>query len=705
MDRHAPHTSDTLLAQLPGLAYRCAASHPYTLLEASEGTLSLTGYPVADLLTHHATQWRELIHPDDRARVERAIQRALHTQAPYDIDYRIHTANGTPKHVIEYGAARYDDRGQRIDLTGFISDATVRAAHDAWQRQAQAAIVTISHDTAMTHGDITGLARVAARHCADTLAVSRVGIWLFNSDKTVLRLICLYQSDTGEHRFDLEITASDYPIYFTALASGRAIDADNARTDLRTQEFAERYLIPNHIHSLLDSAIRIGTDIVGIVCCEQQQQPRHWRTDEMAFVGEVADQLAQVISIHARFDSERCVLMAQANSDAKSRFLATMSHEIRTPLNGVLGMAQLLEDTGLNPKQQHLVNVIRESGTLLLDIINDVLDYSKIEAGKLSLMPHCVELRKLLNTVLQFFERDAQRHAVRLTLTVAADVPVAVMLDSSRLKQILLNLLGNALKFTEHGSVTLRVQREQGNVVFSIEDTGVGIAPSRMDSLFQPFEQVHADRQMGNGTGLGLTISRRLAGLMGGTLTAHSDGSTGSTFTLSLPLETADVPQMHPARTAQPPVVSLAGMRVYVAEDNALNQEVVSLMLEALGIESVLCQDGAELLARLEQEPDPIDAILMDCEMPVLSGYDATVQLRAREWIHRNTPVVALTAHALPEFRRRAEAAGMTDYITKPVQRAILESRLRLLRTPPHHVDIHALIRANESSRAGSLAG
>jgi CheY-like chemotaxis protein len=369
---------------------------------------------------------------------------------------------------------------------------------------------------------------------------------------------------------------------------------------------------------------------------------------------------------------------AEAANAAKSAFLATMSHEIRTPLNGVLGMARLLhglpEDSPLRAQyMHHLV----DSAELLSGIVSNVLDLSKIEAGHLQIEHVVFDLHELLQTTFHAFARLAQERGLRMDNTIGAGVPRHVRGDPVRLRQILANYLGNALKFTMRGSVSLQAQTTpSGRVRLAVRDSGTGVSAQVKPLLFRPFAQADSSttRRFG-GTGLGLSICRELAERMGGAVGLESDGASGSLFWVELPLEIQG-PEPLPEAGQPAAGLPLSGLRVLVAEDNAVNMLIVAAMLRQLGAEVVEAVDGEEAVALVLARAATLDAVLMDLHMPGLDGLAATRRLR-REPAIANLPIYAFSAAVLDHERREAEASGTNGFITKPATEGDL---LRLLK-------------------------
>ncbi len=381
----------------------------------------------------------------------------------------------------------------------------------------------------------------------------------------------------------------------------------------------------------------------------------------------------------ARHEAEAARREAENASAAKTVFLANMSHELRTPLTAMLGFADVLDDESIaHTERRGHAETIRRNGRHLLELVNGVLDLSKVEAGRLEVERIEMSPAALAAEVVSLLQVRAREVRTKLSVAVESEIPDLVLSDPLRWRQILLNLVGNAVKFTEDGSVRVLVRAEQRDGVcfltLAVEDTGIGIPKERLEAVFEPFSQADASMSRRHGgTGLGLTVSRRLAELMGGSLTAYSVEGEGSTFTLEVPCSVPEgvewrVPVFKAPTDETPadirPTASLAGKSVLLAEDGEDNQRLFAMLLERAGAFVVRAETGVEAVEAI-QHAGPFDLVLMDMQMPEMDGYAAT--RRARELGHTG-PILALTAHAMDGDRDKCLAAGCDDHLSKPIR-------------------------------------
>jgi len=471
------------------------------------------------------------------------------------------------------------------------------------------------------------------------------------------------------HLSVLESSCSNEVIDFMLLESGLSRDKQGV---IVADSFADlnRYLdtLENYLGLLYrERAEKIFNDVI----------ERGWR--ETASQPQVDDnikaELEQKVTLAKKLESLNRDLLhaketAEMASRAKSVFLANMSHEIRTPMNGVIASVQLLQDTKLNKEQKELISLINRSSNSLMNIINDILDLSKIEAGYLQLSRESFNLQQLIRDACDLNRAVAEEKQVDLKIQIEDGTPDYVEGDPVRVRQIVINLVSNAIKFTREGSVTVEVGYDKiddtrYNIILEISDTGIGIPKDLIDKIFESFEQ--GDTSIGRnygGTGLGLTICKNLVDLMDGYLEVESDAGKGASFIITLPFRLAQAPKEE--REAVDPSTKNYRKKVLVAEDNVVNQRVAQKMLNKVGIDADIVFDGEAAIEAANNRP--YDLIMMDIEMPVVDGIEATRVIQAGNGPNKKTPILALTASVLEEDRKRVLDAGMQGFIGKPVR-------------------------------------
>ncbi len=588
-------------------------------------------------------KWQLLLHPDDAPGYIAAFQRACCEQAPFQCEVRMRKANGEWRWLASHAAPRFSPDGEFLGYVGLSPDITER-------KQAEAA-------------------RQASEEKFRQLAENvREVFWMLSPATGEM----IYVSPAYEQVWGRSCAS----LYANPLDWAEAIHPSD-------QERAHQAFARQMNGEACDSEYRIRTPGGQEKWIRDRAFPIRDQNGQLIRVAGIAEETTE----RKRYEQEliQARVLADGANQAKSRFLANMSHEIRTPMNGVMGMMQLLMDTDLSAEQRRYAEVAVSSARSLLSLIDDILDLSKIEARRVVLEKRNFQIRPTVSEVVELARVAAAAKGLRLVSTISPEIPRVVCGDSHRLRQVLNNLCGNAIKFTERGEVrveTTLVEQSGGKATlrFAVSDTGIGIPADRAANLFAPFVQADTSttRKYG-GTGLGLAISRQLVEMMGGSIHLESNQGEGSTFwftaTVGVPPETAEGTgeARRETREGSP---GKRQERILVVEDNAINREVAEAQLQKLGYQPGVVSGGAEALAEIKKSR--YDLVLMDCEMPGMDGFEATRRMRLSN--HTSLPIIALTANAMASDRERCLNAGMNDYLSKPVElKALAEAIERWL--------------------------
>ncbi len=583
-----------------------------------------------------------------------------------NVEEEIVDADGTRKWFETYKAPVFDAAGSVVGTVGFARDITERRAAALAMKEMSAALAT---------------SRDLLQQVIDTAPIR-----VFWKDRDCRYLGCnpIFARDAGKKSPAELIGKDDY-------AMGWAEQADLYRADDRLVmesgqsrlDFEEPQTTPDgQLLWLRTSKVPLRNaagNVIGVLGLYDDITARKQAEFELEGHRHHLEELIEVRTHDLALAKEA----AETANVAKSAFLANMSHEIRTPLNAITGMAHILRRSGLTPDQGGKLDKIENAGSHLLRIINDVLDLSKIEAGKFALEDAPVHVEAMLGNVAAMLGQKAQDKGLRFNIETTS-LPRNLHGDPTRLQQALLNYASNAIKFTETGHITLRVKEEAqtdttATLRFEVEDTGIGIAPEVLSKLFSAFEQAdNSTTRKYGGTGLGLAITRKIAEVMGGTAGVTSTPGQGSTFWFTAVLRKGQHPVEEPAKSGLETAEQViqrdhAGKRILLADDEPINREIAQMLLEDVGLQIDLAEDGRQGVERARS--GSYAAILMDMQMPVLDGLEATRQIRQLPG-HRETPILAMTANAFADNRDHCFEAGMNDFISKPVAPKILYETL-----------------------------
>jgi len=608
------------------------------------------GHSANDPFPPHVETWSEKVHPDDLERVMAAVQQHLIGVAPYDIEYRMRISSGEYRWFHVKGQAFWDDDGLAVRMAGSMSDVTD-------QRRAQETL------------------ELRERRLQFLIEHTPAAVAMFDRDMRYIRHSRKWLTDYGLDEATL-IGRSHYDVFPDLPERWKQIHRDGVAGQIQSCQ-EDCFVREDGSEVWLEWAIHPWTD------------------DD----GEIGGIVMFTNVITQRKQTERALEQARRHAEAanlaKSEFLANMSHEIRTPLTAIMGFTELVKDRQRDAETVELCTTIVRNGEHLLELINDILDLSKVEAGRVELQLEACSPAAIARDIGQTLKVRADQKWLGLSVDVSADVPARCRIDVRRLRQILINLVGNAIKFTAQGAVAIQLRQVADAagrwLEFAVTDTGIGIPADKLSLLFEPFSQIDSSptRAQG-GTGLGLCISRRLARMCGGDIAVISAAGAGSTFTVRLPM----VPVTAEPENLAAVIPSLPGTlgtkshespaevaRILIAEDSPDNRRLLDFVLRKAGLVPAFVENGQQLVERLSTAAatDDFDLVLVDMQMPVMDGYTAVRTLRERGC---RLPLIALTANAMEGDCRKCLEAGCDEYLTKPIDRAALLAAATAVRPP-----------------------
>jgi PAS domain S-box-containing protein len=655
--------------------------------------------------------WIEGIHPEDLNYYLNIYLNSFAQRLPFEMEYRLRRYDGEYRWILDVGVPRYDQMGEFLGYIGSCMDINDRKIAESQLKQEldKNLLLTKISDKIRHSLKSEEILITTTEAIGKALNVNQAVIFscqgLISGEKNPeQKLVCVSEYSNGDYPrlLGYEIPLMDNPYIQTLSSQTKAVPVNNAHTHPLLQP-VQHIIEFMQLKSLLACATSYQGQVNGFIGLQYCDHFHQWTQGEIDLLEAVAKQLGIAIAHAELLQKERQAVQdlalknkelqqarqeADLANQAKSKFLAMMSHEIRTPMNGVIGMTNLLAETNLDQEQQNYLKTIRQSGESLLVIINDILDFSKIESGRLKLKKQPFNLRESIENVTHLFQFQAQEQQLQLRYYYQENIPQWFEGDVTRIKQILSNLIGNALKFTNQGWVKLVVTAENledsdnWQIQFAIADSGIGIPPEKQHRLFQAFSQLETNINCNyGGTGLGLVISKRLAEIMGGKMWLKSQKGKGSTFyfTIQLPKVTKENFSLLNQKLLPPKETNLPPdklIKILLAEDNQVNQKVALLTLKKLGYQADVTTNGLEVIKAVQDKI--YDLIFMDIQMPKMDGLQAT------KWIRGNLTIqpyiIAMTANAMEGDRKICLDAGMNDYITKPISLNAIQQALNKLK-------------------------
>lgn len=669
-----------LFTNLPGMVFRCLNENSWTMEYISPSCKEVTGYSYLELVNNNKIRYGDLIHPEDRSKVWQTIQDALRKKRSYTIRYRIKTRKGKEKWVQETGKANFDSSGVVVDIEGYISD--ISEGQETQQKlkrelEVSQAIARIGFDILKDSVSPIDIATQIQEYIIDFTESKFTLIYAPNESDDDYTLFMLTNPDKVSTINMSQFSETQKTFLERMLALEEPI-IQNQKNNIFLPGFSDEetevtrfFCIPAFTNNKLSGLLLAGNSEEDYT---QEDVAASQRLISMFALG--------MYRLKAEEKLQEAKTKAEESDRLKSLFLSNMSHEIRTPMNAIVGFAEMLQDSDLSIDQKNkFLEVIIKSGDNLLRLINDIIDISKIEAGQLKFDYSDCLVNEMITDLETFFKRELFRlKKGQLNLYIRMGHPesdFALQTDSTRLKQVLNNLIGNAIKFTDDGFIEFGYEIKSGTIEFFVRDSGIGIALDKQDLIFKRFGQVQEaiSRNLA-GTGLGLTISKNLVELMGGRIWVDSMPGEGSTFFFTLPLRMAKkvLPvSVKPEKTALKTNFDLSGRKILIVEDVDTNYFYLSSLLQKFNCKVIRAANGQRAVDMVKED-DRIDLVLMDIELPILDGYQAT---RLIKEFRPDLPVIAQTAFAMMGEREKSHEAGCNDYLSKPIRKEELLSVLK----------------------------
>ncbi len=670
----------TLMSNLPGIVYRCRNDLSWSMIFLSEGFTTITGYPHEDFLEGGKSKYSDLIHPDDRDLVWETVQKAISSRLPYELEFRLKTKNSGYHWVWEKGRAIFNDSGHLQFLEGFISDINERKRNEEIQK----VVFNIANAVNYTNSviEFSSLIRTELSKIIDT---GNFLLALYDASNNTISLP--FMADKKDHfeTFPAGKTLTGYMI-----ANNKPLLAD----EQQIRQLCEDGLIEYHgtpAKAWLGVPLKNKDQIIGALVVQNYESTDAYSHNDLEIMQFVSNQVA--ISIERKRNEDELIVAkekAEESDRLKTAFLANMSHEIRTPMNAIIGFSDLMGDPFLNTTdRKNYLNIIQNNGQVLLNLIDDIIDTAKLEAGQLKIDRQPTKVNEIMDELFNHFSEFRSKMSkshIELRYPNYHGNELELSTDALRFRQIISNLVSNALKFTERGFVELGYLQglpesapedaPENAVTFYVKDSGIGIPKDKLALVFERFGQAYdSHAHLFGGTGLGLTISKNLTNLLGGIIWVESNPGDGSVFYVALPGISCQKTGISSGQqlTASPEAFDGSSMHVLVAEDDSTSAFFLKKLIEKTGARVSLASNGEEAV-RICEGKEKTDLVFMDLRMPVMNGFEATRIIRNN---FPNLPVIAQTAFAMHDINTQSALSDFDDVITKPIKAEDIISALR----------------------------